>query len=49
MQKCRECKQKLELSGFENDAEGKRVNIYACTNSDCPKKGHQIRVNEEDE
>ena len=40
--KCRKCNQKLELSGFENDEEGNRVDIYACVNNDCPKKGSQI-------
>ncbi len=40
---CRKCGKELELSGFENDEEEKRVNIYACVNDDCPKKGDQIR------
>ena len=42
--KCKECGEELKLSGFENNEEAERVDLYACQNEDCPKKLAQVRV-----
>ena len=46
MPKCKKCGKELELSGFEEDEEGNRIELYSCQNEECPKKRDQIRGEE---